>query len=503
MWGAGALALALVGCGGVARNGEPTATAATVPFVRAGTPDEPFRASAPPPSQRTPYTPPPIEEFRLGNGIRVLFVPRDDMPIMTLCVVSTVGVAESHARPGAMLLLMTVLRGGSTSSHSGFELALAREAAGTELNSTAEWDSGSMCARSAAPQAEATIDLLAEKITHPRFDESYVETVRARELASLGDKRPRSVALEVGAIGVYGPGTPYANTVLGSPEQIRALRRADLVAAYEESFSPATVTIVAAGAVTRTALGDMLARSFGAWSRRAPRAARAEIRASDSHPVGPGPVLMLVPRAKAEQADVYVVARGPAAMAPERDAAMVLNALLGGRASARLNMNLREEHAYSYGVFSAFTFFRRGGPFYAGGAIEVERTTDAIAALFAEIERVRAGAFTPEELAATKTYLARGLPNRLETTGDIASALTEIAARGLPVDDFATREARYDRVTADDVRKVAEAYLAPRALSVVIVGEPEKVRRADIQRLGFTKVEFRDVSGRVVRVVPP
>ncbi len=171
-----------------------------------------------------------------------------------------------------------------------------------------------------------------------------------------------------------------------------------------------------------------------------------------------------------------------------------MNAILGGMFSSRINLDLRETHAYTYGAHSRFSMRHGAGPFTAGGAIFSEHTADAVRLLLAHVERIRSEPVSPAELADAKENARLALPARFESIDDVTGALQDMAVYELPLDEYATRAARIDAVTAADVQRVASQWLHPETLRVVVAGDRAKIEK-DLAALGLGPIEFRDAYG--------
>ena len=169
--------------------------------------------------------------------------------------------------------------------------------------------------------------------------------------------------------------------------------------------------------------------------------------------------------------DVAVAEVGVARATPDWAALQVMNAILGGKFSSRLNLSLREKHAYTYGASSGFDMRHGAGPFRAGGEIVREHTVEAVQEILAELSRIRSEPVSDEELTDAKGALIDALPARFETAGETAGALAQLAIHGLPLDEYATRAARLSAVTATDVLRVAHEHLRPERMRVVLVGD--------------------------------
>jgi predicted Zn-dependent peptidase len=174
---------------------------------------------------------------------------------------------------------------------------------------------------------------------------------------------------------------------------------------------------------------------------------------------------------------------GVARSTPDFDALTVMNTLLGGKFSSRLNLNLREKHAYTYGAGSGFAMRRAAGPFSAGGAIVTKATAPAIREIFRELERLRAEPVSESELADAKANLIRQLPARFETASETAASVSYLAIHALPLDEYATRPQRFARVTREDIQAAARGHLVLEKMRVVVVGDASAIKD-DLGKLG-------------------
>ena len=185
---------------------------------------------------------------------------------------------------------------------------------------------------------------------------------------------------------------------------------------------------------------------------------------------------------------------GVARSNPEYVAIEVMNTALGGLVSSRINLNLREKHGYTYGASSAFVFRRGAGPFLVGTSVRTDVTAPAIAEIFHEIERMREGNFTLEELATAKDSIARSLPGLFETTPESASSIGQLFVHNLPLDYYHDLPKEIERISAAGVQHVAWRYLRPEEMVIVAVGDRSKIE-PELVKLDMGPIEYRDPGG--------
>ena len=176
----------------------------------------------------------------------------------------------------------------------------------------------------------------------------------------------------------------------------------------------------------------------------------------------------------------------------------VMNAALGGLFSSRINMNLREEHGYTYGAGSAFVYRKAAGPFLVGTGVRTDVTGPAVSEIFKEIARMAETPLSPEELAVAKDFLVRSLPGTFETGAQTASSLASLFIYDLGLDYFTTYPDRVSAVTDVQVGAAARTHLVPGKMIVVAVGDRAKIL-PQLQRLNLGRTEARNADGDVVR----
>jgi zinc protease len=214
---------------------------------------------------------------------------------------------------------------------------------------------------------------------------------------------------------------------------------------------------------------EFAAKYFGAWTGTA-TAAQAP-----APPPLPAKSITIVDKPSAPQTALLLASLGANRNTKDYVPLEVMNTALGGLFSSRINMNLREEHGYTYGAQSFFQYRRGVGPFFAGGAIRTDATGPATQQLFKELTRIREEALKPEELQKAKDSFSKTLVGLFETTAATSSTIGQQFVFSLPVEYYRDLPAQIDRVTGTDTLRVAKQYLHPEATIVVGVGDKAKI----------------------------
>jgi zinc protease len=441
------------------------------------------------------WTPPKIDTWSLPNGVRVLFVERHDLPIVSVRVISVVGVGDlAGVRPGLIPFMGAMLEQGA-GKRSALAISDDFEAIGAEHGTWADWDACGARAKVLASNLAPALDLLVDVIRHPTFEDGEVDRLRKRNIAAIEQDKSNPQRIEQTAIGtsLFGRNHPYGHSRREVLAVLEKLTRADVEESWRRVFAPRSTAILVAGDVAPDALRSMLASRFGSWAGGA--AARAPVPHAPASPRGAKSV-ELVDVPGAAQSQVYVAGEGAPMATPDRIPLSVMNLILGGMFSSRINIDLREAHAYTYGAYSALAMRHGAGPFMAGGAMFADHTGDAVHELLEQVTRIRAEPVTAEELADAKEHAKLALPARFESVDEVTQALQEIAVYGWPLDEYSTLASRIDAVTAADVQRVAKQWLHPETLRVVVTGDRARIEK-DLKAYGA--IETRDALGDVVK----
>jgi zinc protease len=451
----------------------------------------PTMATRPAPSAPRPYAFPAFERRTLPNGLRLVVAPVRKLPVVTvLAVVDAGAVCDPAGQDGLAQLTARALVEG-TQSLDGAALAARVEGLGTGLDAGADWDAAMAQLTVLTSRLDAAFGLLADVLTAPALPEGEVERLKAERLADLLQLRtePRGLADEMFNRFVYTEGSRFGRPEGGTEQSIAALTRDDVVRFHRARYTPATTTLVLVGDISADDAEALVARRLGAWSGGAGPAP-----VPDAAPAAGGRRVHLVAKEDAPQSELRIGHVGVPRDHPDYLSIVVMNAILGGLFSSRINLNLREEHAYTYGAHSGFDWRRAAGPFAVSTAVQSEVTAAAARETIMEIDRMRAEPVSDAELSLATSYLDGVFPIRYETTAAIAGALAGMVIYDLPGDYFTTYRERVRAVTAEQVLQAARDHLHADALQLVVVGDPLQIR-APLEELAFGPVTVYDAEG--------
>jgi predicted Zn-dependent peptidase len=450
--------------------------------------------SRPAPGAPRDYRFPRFERRALSNGLRLIVAPVPKLPIVTVAAVFDAGaICDPDGREGLAELTVKLLLEGTTTS-DGAELIDRFERLGASVDASADWDSAAVTMTALAENLAPAFAILAEVLRMPAFREREVERLKSERLAELLQLRtePRGLADELFTRFLYEPSSRYSRPDGGDEESVKSIDRNDVRSFFETRYVPSMATVLVVGDITVRAAEDLVASTLGVWSGASPR----RVTASD-RPARSERAVHIVTKPDAPQSELRVGQVGIPRKHPDYFPAVVMNAILGGLFNSRINLNLREAHGYTYGAFSGFEWRRQSGPFTVSTAVKSEVTDAAAREVISEIDRMRSTLVDEEELSLATSYLDGVFPIRYETTAAIAAALANLVVYDLPDDYFDRYRDNVRAVTREAVLQAAEQHLAPSALQMVVVGDPETVQ-GPLDAIGFGPVRVYDAQGRPV-----
>lgn len=458
---------------------------------------EPVKAYArkPEPGPPRDYRFPPFRRQTLSNGLRIVVAHVPKLPLVTVLALVEAGASvESENSRGVASLTARLLMEG-IAGLDGVALADRFERIGASVEAHADWDITAVSLTATSDRIRTALALVRDLLRSPTFPEREVQRLKDERLTRLLQQQaePRGLADEQFLRAVYESTARYASPEEGDAASVRRLTRDDVQAFYSARYQPSGTTLVFAGDITMDDAVTLVPSLFGDWVGAEPVLAAAGLDAAQ-----PGRLVRIVAKADAPQSELRVGHVGLARSTPDYFDAVVMNAVLGGLFSSRINLNLREAHGYTYGAASAFEWRRATGPFVVETAVKSDVTGAATREILTEIDRMRAEPIDDAELTLATSYLDGVFPIRYETTSAIAQALASLVIHDLPDDYFDTYRARVRAVTTDGVWCASKAHLHPDRMRIVVVGDPAVVAH-QLQEVMGTAPEIVDVDGEEVQ----
>ena len=451
---------------------------------------QPDRTRPPQPGPPAALRLPTIQKQRLSNGLPVWIVETHDVPVAQINLVVYSGTAnDPPGKYGVASLTAAMLEEGAA-GRSALEIADAVDYLGADLGATSGIDSSTVRLHVPVARLGDALPIMADVVLRPTFAPDELDRQRQQRLTSLlqGRDDPPTISSVAFSRILYGKGHRYGTPQMGTAETIRTLTTADLRGFYTSAFRPENATLIAVGDISAATVMPLFEKSFGGWKAAAPAA-------SEKLPAVDEPAsrqIYLVDKPGAPQSQIRIGWIGVPRATPDYFPITVMNTILGGSFSSRLNMNLREQHGYAYGATSTFNMYAGAGPFYAAAGVQTDKTPEALKEFFNELEAIRKPV-PAEELARAKNYVALRYPSAFETTGDISRRLEDQLVYHLPDDYFAKYVQNIQAVAAADVQRVAQKYVQPGKFIVVVVGDL-KTTEAGIRALSLGPIKVLTID---------
>jgi zinc protease len=293
------------------------------------------------------------------------------------------------------------------------------------------------------------------------------------------------------AAALFGPAHPYGYIDLGTEASNKSMTREAMLDFWKQHLVPGNAALVVVGAMSRREIEALTTKAFAEWSgKAAPATTMPAPRGSDAK-------VIIVDTPGAAQTQVRVASVGAARATPDFEAIEVVNMILGGLFTSRINLNLREDKGYTYGAFSTFSMRREPGPFYVGAGVRTDATAPAVTEIFTEVRKMKDVQVSTDELSLGKDSLVRSMPGRFETSSQAADSFSTLFVYSLGPDYYSKYIERLGSIDGATAHAAARKYLVPERLLVVAVGDRQKIE-ADLKKLNLGAIEYRNAEGTVV-----
>ncbi|HUP43926.1 MAG TPA: pitrilysin family protein [Thermoanaerobaculia bacterium] len=451
-----------------------------------------FRTSAPPAGPPRTFHFPNVTRRTLSNGLRVLVAERRTAPLVSMRTLIRSGADRDPADVAGVAGLLADLLDEGAGERDAIRLAEDIGLLGGALGTGADWDAAYASIDVLSRNAEPSASILADVSFRATLPQDGFDRVRRERLTEILQQRdePAAIAGKRFASLLYGRGV-YGNSVIGTAESVSRINIDHVRRYYADHYLPNNSSVVLAGDVVTDDALRVLESAFAEWKR------------------GPEPPMPAIEPAPFDSSRVYIIDRPHAVQSEIRIGHIgvpracedyfplsVMNALLGGVFNSRINLNLRERHGYTYGARSAFSFRRLAGPFVVAAPVRNEVTRESVTEILGELRRIRTGDVEDGELNDTKNYLMGVFPATVQSAGDIAGRLLDMELYGLPEDYFDRYRENIRAVGREDIARVAEKYLDPDRVLIVIVGSAAQIREP-LGTLGLPLHEL-DLEGQPI-----
>ncbi len=472
-------------------------TPSLLPLLLAATPA--FAAARPDLAHQPPLPPAPSWKAPLpasattAAGTQVVVLPQHELPIVHLLVTVPAGSAlDPPQRPGLAAAVAGMLQDGGAGARSAPELAQALADVGADLEEHVDTDQVQLQVAVLASNLDRTLALIGDLVARPRFAAADWRRAQARRIDEIHRRfdEPEHLADDLFGRVLYGD-HPYGHPFLGTAESVRAITAADLRAFWAAHYGPRTVRFVLAGDTDARSAAHKVARALSGW-----RSAARLPAPPPPPPVSPARVVV-VDRPNAPQSEIRVGHLGRARTTADFAALSLLETVLGGSFTSRLNLNLREKHGYTYGARASFDLRAVAGPFTASAGVRTDATAAALRETVAEIASMH-GPLSAAELEKGRHLVMNSVVEAFADGNETVEYLADLVAHGLPLDSWSKLPAELAALDGPALTRAALGLFHPDQLTIVVVGD-RKVIGPGLRQLPFAKaIEFRDAELRPV-----
>jgi zinc protease len=455
------------------------------------------RKQLPQPGPTPPLRMPALQKATLSNGLKLVLAERHDTPVVNFNLQIDAGyAADKGGLAGTSGMAMRMLLEGTTRRNS---LAISEETAnlGAALNAGSSLDVSTVALSALKMNLDASLDLFADVVLNPVFPEADFKRLQAQQIASIQREKVQPVALAQRVLPalLYGKDHAYGNPLTGSgtEESVQAMTRATLEQFVNTWVKPNNATLLIVGDTTLAEIQPKLEKLFASWKSTAvPKKNLATV----SHLAKT--TIYLIDKPGAVQSMILAGHIAPPRANPNEEAIDVMNTILGGAFTSRLNMNLREDKHWAYGAQTLLIGAKGQRTFLAYAPVQSDKTKESLQEIDKELRAIiKDKPVTDEEIAKSKLNLTLALAGDRETKGAVLNDLAEITRYGLPEDYFTTYAQRINALARKDISAAAEIVLRPDKMVYVVVGDKAQVEKG-LRELGFGEVKMMDANGNIL-----
>ncbi|MHC5210887.1 MAG: M16 family metallopeptidase [Planctomycetota bacterium] len=455
------------------------------------------RSSRPDAAPAVAFRPPAIWHDEFPSGVNVIGTRYTELPIVSLSLSVPAGHLRDRPETAGLASLTADLMNEGTLSLDTVGMTDALDELGASLRVGSDDDEITISLRTLGRHLPKAAALLQDVVLRPRFDAADFDRLKTQRISALetrGDSI-RTIAGNSWGRVLYGKDDMTGWPADGTPDSVRGLTLDQVIAFHRDHVVPTGARLTVVGDVDAAGLRDLFAELATEWSGEAPA-----IVAQGEHPPRDATRIFLVDKPGAPQSEVRIGHEGLATTDPDWYPVSIMNYMLGGTFSSRINMNLREDKGYTYGARSRFSGGLRPGSFTASSGVRTDVTAESVAEIMKELNSIRDG-ITEEELAFARDGLMQAMNRQYEAVSALNRMLDSISMYGYPDDYLVGRIAILERITKADIDALAKKYVQPEKAAVLVVGDKEKVL-GPLEALGYGPVTELDIDGNPLPETP-
>ncbi|MBY6210960.1 insulinase family protein [Microbulbifer agarilyticus] len=421
---------------------------------------------------------PELQTFEMDNGLKVVLAERNSVPVVDMRLVFDAGYAADQGKKlGTSSYAMSMLSEGTT-SRSALEIAEQQELLGAQIGAWSDLDASTVSLNTLRNNLDESMQLYADILMNPQFSEEEIDRKRGRWLANIQQEKTRPVQMAIRVLPplLYGEGHAYSIPLSGSgtEESINSLVREDLLDYHQTWLRPDNATLVVVGDITADVLKANLDKYFADWAKPEAPLPQKNLAQVD---LPSASRIYIIDKPGAEQSIIIGGLLAPSETVPNREAMHMMNDILGGDFTARINMNLREDKHWAYGAYSFLVGAKGQQPFLVYAPVQTDKTKESLQELQRELgEYIANRPAEDEELQKVKSKLVNELPGRFETIGSVAGAVASMVKYERPLNYMDGYADEVRGVALPEVHELANSIIKPQQFVWVVVGDKGKIQ---------------------------
>lgn len=441
---------------------------------------------------------PKLQRATLSNGLKIILAERHTIPVVNFNLLVDAGyAADQFSLPGTASLAMNMLDEG-TKTRDALQISEELALLGANLGSGSNLDVSTVYLSALKENLDASLNIFADVILNPSFPDKEFTRLQKQQLARIKQEKasPFQMALRVFPHYLYGEGHAYGNSFTGSgtEESVAKLTTKDLAKFHQDWFKPNNATLIVVGDVKLSEITPRLEKLFANWKQGS--VPKKNIRTVEHQPKAS---IYLIDKPGSPQSVILAGHIAPPKADPDDIAMNMMNMILGGQFTSRINMNIREDKHWSYGAFSFIANAKGQRIFFAGAPVQGDKTKETVMEIKKELSDILgARPATQEEVDKVLQSEILGLPGSWETIGAVGGSISEIVMYGLPDNYYETYPDKIRNLKQTDIYKAAKKLLRPEQVVWVVVGDRAKVEPS-LKELGFGEVKLIDTDGKPVK----
>ncbi len=468
------------------------------PEMNANLSDKADRTTLPPLAAAPPVKFPEVQEFTLSNGLKVMLAQRSSVPVINMNLIMDAGfAADQSAKPGTARLAMNMLREG-TKTRNSIQVSDELLNLGASLGTFSSLDNSNITMNALKTNFDKSLDLFTDVLLNPVFPEKDLARLKKEQLLTIKQEQsePFGMALRILPKLIYGEGHAYSNPFSGSgtEESVESINRADIVKFHQTWLAPNSSTLIVVGDITATELKTKLEGKLNSWKQKqVPVKNIGNAKAPDKK------MVFVIDKPDALQSILMAGQLAPTGQSNDWVNMDMMNRILGGEFTSRINMNLREDKHWSYGAGSVMLDTKGQSMFVGYAPVQTDKSAESATEMKKEMENfIGAKPATQEEFSKVQSNAVMQLPGGWETNGAVVAALEEQVKYNRGKDYWPNYANKVRSLTLKDIQAAATKVIQPGQMTWLIVGDRKKIEK-NIRDLNLGEVHFINTEGKEIK----